>query len=219
MAVQHAAHSLLRGGESCSLLLIPPFSTAPQFPQSTLSNNSTNVQLGSSWHLCHAASLCSAALQILRSSFICLAQKFQAANKSIIHGISHVKHLEKFKIVKDVSKMSEGWFRSVIGEICVFLFPAVNSSDWWTSLVFNRQTANSGFTDEISNREHDSSWNLSEDNYFLSITFLTFWDLSNKRKAWKDETRARRKTRVTKHSKKYLFRGPQRGFLVCSHLQ
>ena len=219
MAVQQSAHSLLRGGESCSLLLLPPFSTAPQFPQSTLSNNSTNVQLCSSWPLSPVTLLCSATLQILWSSFICLAKKLQSANKSIIHGISHVKHLEKFSTIKDVTKMSEGWFRSVIGEICVFLFPAVNSSDWWTSLVFNRQTANSGFTDEISNREHDCSWNVSEDNYFPSMIFLTFWDLSNKRKAWKDETRARRKTRVTKHSKKYLLRGPQRGFLVCSHLQ
>lgn len=76
VAVQQAAHSLLRGGESCSLLLIPPFSTAPQFPQSTLSNNSNNVQLCSSWHLCPAASLCSAALQILRSSLISLAKDF-----------------------------------------------------------------------------------------------------------------------------------------------
>ena len=115
--------------------------------------------------------------------------------------------------------MSEGWFRSVIGEICVFLCLAVNSSDWWTSLVFNRQTANSGFTDEISNREHDCSWSVFLDKCLFSKTFLIFLDLSNKRKAWKDETRARRKTRVTKNSKKYLLRGLERGFLVCSHLQ
>ena len=61
--------------------------------------------------------------------FHLFGEKFQSANKSIFHGISHVKRLEKFRIIKDVSKMSEGWFRSVIGEICVFLFPAVNSSD------------------------------------------------------------------------------------------
>ena len=65
----------------------------------------------------------------LTKFFHLFGEKFQLANKSIIHGISHVKHLEKFRIVKDVSKMSEGWFRSVIGEISVFLFPAVNSSD------------------------------------------------------------------------------------------
>ena len=216
--MQQAAHSLLRGRESCSLLLLPTFSTAPQFPQSTLSNNSTNVQLCSSWHLCPAA-YSAVQHRNLMKFFHLFGKRFWLVNKSIIHGISHVKHLEKFSRVKDVTKMSEGWFRSVIGEICVFLFPAVNSSDWWTSLVFNRQTANSGFTDEISNREHDCSWYVSKDNYFPSITFLTFWDLSNKRIAWKDETRARRKTRVTKHSKKYLLRGLGRGFLVCSHLQ
>lgn len=102
--------------------------------------------------------------------------------------------------------MSEGWFRSLIGEICVFLFPAVNSSDWWTSLVFNRQTANSGFTDEISNREHDCSWSVFLDNYFSSMTFLTFWDLSNKRKSLKGRNTCTTQDTCDQTFQKYLLR-------------
>ena len=100
-------------------------SVPPKHPLQQLQQRATRLQL--TFVSCDIILQCS--ITNLTKLYHLFGEKIQSANKSIIHGISHVKHLEKFSRVKDVTKMSEGWFRSVIGEICVFLFPAVNSSD------------------------------------------------------------------------------------------